>query len=334
MRLLSFLFLIVVFLPGCRKEKPQSVIFNAGSGAVLVLNEGNFMWSNSGVDLYDMGSGKLLSGIYQSVNGKPLGDVLQSGSIINGDVWLVVNNSGKIVVLDSHTLKEKYTISGLRSPRYVAQAANRIWITDLYSGKVQIRDATGKTLLHEIPVGVWSEHLVNDGKGMCVAGYDGWIRRYDTMQFQLMDSLYLGKGLRWMVKDQQQSLWALASNSDSGYCRLLKVNAARTWKKRFDFPLTTYASSLAISKNKDTVFYLADGVYAMNVNALSLPQTPILKKANCNFYALACHPKTGVLFVSDAKDYVSRGMVQMLHGNGTPVGSFSAGIIPSGFIFY
>jgi hypothetical protein len=268
------------------------------------------------------------------VNGKPLGDVLQSGSIINGDVWLVVNNSGKIVVLDSHTLKEKYTISGLRSPRYVAQAANRIWITDLYSGKVQIRDATGKTLLHEIPVGVWSEHLVNDGKGMCVAGYDGWIRRYDTTQFQLMDSLYLGKGLRWMVKDQQQTLWALASNSDSGYCRLLKVNAARTWKKRFDFPLTTYASSLAISKNKDTVFYLADGVYAMNVNALSLPQTPILKQANSNFYALACHPKTGVLFVSDAKDYVSRGMVQMLHGNGTPVGSFSAGIIPSGFIFY
>lgn len=309
------------------------MVFTSNATA-LVLNEGNFMWGNASLDMFNTNTQSITQNVYQTNNGKPLGDVLQSGSIINGDVWLVVNNSGKIVVLDSHSLKEKYTISGLRSPRYVAQAANHIWITDLYSGKVQIRDATGKTLLHEIPVGVWTEHLVNDGKGMCVAGYDGWIRRYDTTQFQLMDSLYLGKGLRWMVKDQQQSLWALASNSDSGYCRLLKVDANRTLKKRFDFPPSSYASSLAISKNKDTVFYLADGVYAMNTNAAALPQIPILKQANSNFYALACHPKTGVLFVSDAKDYVSRGQVQMIHGNGTPVGSFSAGIIPSGFIFY
>jgi hypothetical protein len=334
MRFLLTILIVAVSLFACRKEKPLPETANAGSGEVLVLNEGNFMWANASLDLYNLDSGILRSGIYEGVNQKPLGDVLQSGSFINGDVWLVVNNSGKIVVLDSQTLKEKYSITGLGSPRYAVKAGNNIWITDLYSGKIQIRDATGKQLIKQIHTGAWSEQMVVSGKNVWVACYDGWLRKYDAGTFVIIDSSYVGKGLRWIVSDKQNNIWALASFNDSGYSRLQQWSAVGNKMRSFTMPLSGYASSLCINSGKDTLYYLANGVYSLSVYGSQLPVKPIFTKPGANFYNIAHHPRRQLLFLCDAADYVSKGKVFVLDPSGNEKKVFTAGIIPSGFVFY
>ncbi len=334
MRALVAIIFIVFFASACRKEKPLTEKVNVGSLSVLVLNEGNFMWGNAGIDLYSIDSGMLQSDVYSKVNGKPLGDVLQSGSIINGDVWLVVNNSGKIVVLDSHTLKEKYSITGLGSPRYALKVGNQIWLTDLYSGKLQIRNADGKQLIKSVHIGAWSEQMVAAGNDVWVACYDGWLRKFDASAMSVSDSNYVGKGLRWIGLDKNNHIWALASFNDSGYSRLQQWTADGIKRKSFTMPLSGYASSLCLNPGKDSLYYIAGGVYKMGINDNTLPSTPIFAKPGTNFYYIAQHPRRNLLFLCDAADYVSKGRVYLLGSAGNEVGSFTAGIIPSGFVFY
>lgn len=334
MRIASGVLILMVFLSACRKEKPLPENVNTGSASILVLNEGNFMWANAGVDAYNLDSGTLQANVYQKVNGKPLGDVLQSGSIINGDVWLVVNNSGKIVVLDSQTLKEKYSITGLGSPRYAVKAAGYIWVTDLYSGKILVRDATGKQLVKQIQTGVWTEQMIAIANNVWVACYDGWLRKYNAETYVIVDSNYVGKGLRWITKDKYNNLWALASYNDSGYSRLQQWSADGKKIKSFTMPLSGYASSLCMNPTGDSLYYLANGLYCMGTEAAQLPASPIFSKHAANFYHVAHHPRRNLLFLCDAADYVSKGKVYILSSGGNEIKSFTAGIIPSGFVFY
>ncbi|MFN5218120.1 MAG: YncE family protein [Sphingomonadales bacterium] len=334
MRIISGVFFLTVFIFACRKEIPLPETVNAGSSSVLVLNEGNFMWSNASVDLYNLDSGLLKSNVYQQVNGKPLGDVLQSGSIINGDIWLVLNNTGKISVLDSHTLKEKYSIASLGSPRYALRVENQVWITDLWSGTLQVRDLTGNQLMAKLHTGSWTEQMVNTGGKVWVACYDGWIRKYDAVHLRKADSVYIGKGLRWMVKDKNSHVWALASFNDSGFSRLQQWSSDGKKMKDFTMPLSGYASSLCINDGGDTLYYLSNGVYSMGIDELKLPVTPIYKRSGANFYHIAYHPSRNLIFLCDAADYVSKGTVYILNSSGAEISKFKAGIIPSGFVFY
>lgn len=334
MRLLTAIIITFFFVSACKKEKSLPEKVNVGNLPVLVLNEGNFMWGNAGIDLYSIDSGTLQSDVYSKVNGKPLGDVLQSGSIINGDVWLVVNNSGKIVVLDSHTLKEKYSIAGLGSPRYAVRVGDKIWLSDLYSGKIQIRNADGTQLIKSVHTGGWSEQIVAAGNDIWVACYDGWMRKFDASAMSLSDSNYVGKGLRWIGIDKNNHIWALASFNDSGYSRLQQWTADGKKLKNFSMPLSGYASSLCINSRKDSLFYIAGGVYKMGIADEKLPVQPIFSKPGANFYHIAQHPRRNLLFLCDAADYVSKGKVYMLGSGGNEVHSFTAGIIPSGFVFY
>ncbi len=334
MRILSGFLVLLFFLSACRKEKTLPEEVNVGSGTLLVLNEGNFMWANASVDVYNLDSGILQSNVYQKVNGKPLGDVLQSGGIINGDVWLVVNNSGKIVVLDSQTLKEKYSITGLGSPRYAIRAGNNVWISDLYSGKIQVRDITGKQLIKQIYTGVWTEQMVAMGNHVWVACYDGWLRKYHAADFNLTDSSYVGKGLRWISRDKNNRIWALASFNDSVYSRLQQWSDNGDRLKAFTMPLSGYASSLCMNAGGDSLYFLANGVFCMGTEDAQLPKNFIYRKQGANFYHIARHPRRNILLICDAADYVSKGKVYLLGTSGNEIRSFTAGIIPSGFVFY
>jgi len=334
MRLLSAVLLVTVSLFACRKEKPLPAAVDAGSNTVLVLNEGNYMWANASLDLFNIDSGTLRSDVFKTINQKPLGDVLQSGSIINGDVWLVVNNSGKILVLDSQTLKEKYSITGLGSPRYAVKAGSHIWVSDLYSRKIQVRDATGKQLFKQIHTGAWTEQMVFSGSHVWVACYDGWLRKYHAADFNIIDSCYVGKGLRWIVSDKKNNIWALASYNDSAYSRLQQWTPDGKRLKSFTMPLSGYASSLCMNPGKDSLYYLATGVYSLSIEDVQLPVKPVFTITGANLYNIACHPRKNVLFISDAADYVSRGKIYIVGSAGNEIGSLTAGIIPSGFVFY
>ena len=119
----QFIVLIPLFI-SCVKDKPQDVIQPViqltSAKKVYVINEGNFGSGNASVSLFDTGNNTVIENFYQTQNSSsPLvGDVAQSLSNINSKFYLVVNNSGKIIVCDAQ-FKKVTQITNLSSPRYI-----------------------------------------------------------------------------------------------------------------------------------------------------------------------------------------------------------------------
>ena len=59
--------------------------------------------------------------------------------LIDHQLFLVVNNSGKIVVINDETFEYLYQIDNLLSPRKIIKVNNsKYYITDLYSNSIYI----------------------------------------------------------------------------------------------------------------------------------------------------------------------------------------------------
>src|SRR5258706_8931527 len=112
------LFFLLAFC-ACVKDKPvvQSPSrVEIGSRKVYVVNEGTFHGSNATVSLYDPSGKQVVESYFTSVNNLPLGDIAQSMNTINGNYYIVVNNSGKVVVCDEN-FRKTGEVTGLTSPR-------------------------------------------------------------------------------------------------------------------------------------------------------------------------------------------------------------------------
>jgi len=149
----SFLFTLMLF--SCSKSPVDTVFFDfTGNKGVYIVNEGNFMFGNSSLSFYDPQTKKVRNDVFQARNGAPLGDVAQSMSILGDLGFIVVNNSGKIYVIDSRTAEFKGSISGLSSPRYIHFVnAQKAYVTDLYARKITIFNPQSFQITGHIAVG-------------------------------------------------------------------------------------------------------------------------------------------------------------------------------------
>ena len=93
---------------GCGGDEDNETMNGDTTGAVsgvYIVNEGNFGKGNGSLSFYDPATGTITADVFKSANGKPLGDTANDVVVHNGKVWVVVNNSQTIEVLDANTNK-------------------------------------------------------------------------------------------------------------------------------------------------------------------------------------------------------------------------------------
>lgn len=125
--------------------------------SVLILNEGNFNAGNATLTIYDPEINQATDGVFLSANGVSLGDVGQSLRIINGDLYIVMNNSQKIVVADPKSFAQKAVITlpeGASPREIVAVSEQKAFVTDLYANALYVVDLEDYSVSPSaIPVG-------------------------------------------------------------------------------------------------------------------------------------------------------------------------------------
>lgn len=84
-------------------------IMGDGSIEALVLNEG-LINTNAGAISVIYKDGGVVVDAFQDVNHRPMGDVAQSITLINGKYFVAMNNSKKIEIIDPVTFKSVGTI--------------------------------------------------------------------------------------------------------------------------------------------------------------------------------------------------------------------------------
>lgn len=348
--LYSLVILLLASMTGCMKddqwvrEHMQPVDINLASGGVFVVNEGNFMYGNATLTFYDTLRKEVQNDLFYKVNGLPLGDVAQSMSLWKSSGYIVVNNSGKIYVIDTSTGKYTGKITGLTSPRYMHFVNNeKAYISDLYAGKITIVNPISNVVSGVIPCPSHpsTEEMVQVGNKLfvtCWAG-DKTVLVIDLEKDQVKTEIPTGDQPSGIVKDSSGKIWVLCQASPGTQSKsnpLLQRIDPVTEKVDLSlaFPAGAKPVKLTIDGNGDNLFYLSgNDVFKMSALAVVLPVKPIISLNAKLLYGLGIDPSSGDIYVSDALDYQQSGWISRFDKSGVQKDRFKSGIIPGRFCF-
>jgi len=321
----------------------KNPIFNPGKytlgGGVFILNEGNFRAGNGSLSFYSYDSSKIYNDLFYSVNGRPLGDVPNSMIIREEKAYIVVNNSGKIEVIDNSTLESKATISGLVSPRNLAIVNNsKAYVSSLYSDSVTIIDIFSNSITGYINLRRSSEAIIIAGNKAYISNWMGGkeIMVINTLNNQVVDSIEVGNEPESMVLDKNGRLWVLCNGGwiRENFAKLVEINIGTDQvQQEYQFPtIQASPSCLRIDSFGQTLYYLDNGVRKMDINLGKLPPTVLIPESGA-FYKIAVNPANGDIFISDAGDYTQKGYVLLYKNDGAFVSKERADIIPASMCF-
>jgi DNA-binding beta-propeller fold protein YncE len=318
----------------------------------MLLCEGVFNSGNAEITWYDDTKKEAENGIFLKQNGAPLGDVLQSGVVLDTELWLVVNNSSKILVLDKSTSKQKQKITGLPSPRYAALANLKMYVTNLNydttANRLRCTEITvigkdSRQVLKRIAA-PWCEQIVTTPNTDIWTGairfdtknQNTHIYKIDLNRDALTDSIAVGRNPYFMACDKNSKLWV--GCQDYNYIhtpKLLRINPnTRQIEQTIDFAGRTGAEFLCLDAQKANLFYVyKKDVFRINCNDNTT--TKIITGAFERPYGLGINPKNSEIWVADAKtDFSSRGNAYIYDSNGVFIKKITTDVGVNGFVFY
>ncbi len=337
------LILFAMTLLSCEKEDidddgyPQ---VQQGQG-VFIMNEGNFTQVNASVSYYNKDRKTSYHELFELVNGETPGDLLQSMILHDDQLWMVINNSAKIEIMDPATGQRTGAITELGSPRYMLplQAMDKAYVSDLYTNQVHIIDLTTLELTGHIPFNGWSEALIEAGNKVIVSGMtSGMLYSIDPQTDQITDSLLVGDYPESMVVDDQDMLWVLCQGAYPDYntASLVKVDPA-SWEVLNTIMLPHKGlpwSRLRISANSQQLYLLGGDIYTFDLLAGGTTPELFVSGEGMALYGLGVDPYNNDVYVSDAIDFNQQGRIMRYTAAGTLEDAFDARNIPSGFLFY
>ncbi len=358
--------LIIFLLSSCMNDetwvarhKPDIPVTEVSEGhPVIILNEGNFMYGNSSISYYDAATGKLWNDVFYNQNGSPLGDVAYSAEYQDGLLYVVVNNSGKIMILNLgrypslRAFEFISKITGLTSPRYLFfLSEKKAYVTDLYAKSISILDPSVPEVTGQISVDDHSGEFYRHPTEQLVPwhdlvftncySYDNKILVIDPARDVLIDSIEVLKQPSSMVLDKNDKLWVICDggyeNSEYGDEQpgLVRIDAlTRTVEKVFLLDKDYWPSELQITSGGDTLYFINGDIWRMSVDATVLPAAPFIAATDHRlFYSLGVDPGNSEVYVGDAIDNVQQGVVYRYSPTGMPLDTLSVGIIPGSFCF-
>lgn len=356
------LIIIVALIAFCSSCMKDDELWDRGvqaervpSAGVFVVNEGNFMYGNASLSFYDFDSETVQNNLFYSVNTMPLGDVAYSMTIRDSLGYIVVNNSGKIYVINTHTFALVGKITGLVSPRHIHFLSDtKAYVTDLYARSVAVVDPTTFEVTGSIDVGNGdarfyqhsTEQMVQYDKFVYTNcwSFDEQILVIDSEKDEVVDSIKVLKQPVSMVIDRFNKIWIVTdggfSGSPFGYEApgLIRINAVtREVEMTYRFALGDRLSEIRINGTGDTLYFLNRDVYRMPVLSEEDPavfiESPYEGSGQGGFNGLGIDPYTSGVYVADAIDFIQQGVVYRYAPDGTVVDTFRTGINPGAFCF-
>lgn len=338
--------LTVLLTSSCKKdnETPKG----AYSKGVLISNEGPFQQGSGSISYYDPETKAIENEIFKTVNGRPLGNIVQSVEVFEDRVYIVVNNASKIEVAEAGTMKSVGVIEGLISPRFfLGINKNKAYASD-WAGHLKIIDLNTLTVTGIIATGASPDRMLRHGTRLWVLNSAGWssdstVTIVDSQTDTPVQTIVVGDNPAGIVKDASNRIWILcggifdwanpANNTNGSLVRINPENF--TIEMRYTLTGSDYAERLrlAINKSGTKLFYSFGGkIYSRDINASVAEASSLaLNKAS---YALSIHPKTDEIYFSDPLDFNQPGVLYRYDPTGTiMLDSLRAGIIPGNFFF-
>lgn len=336
---------ILLFTTSCKKDSNDKIAVKYANG-VLISNEGPFMDGTGTVSFYDPVNKIIENNIFQTVNSRPLGNIVQSVAVFNGKAFIIVNNAGKVEVVDAGTFESEAVIEGLTSPRYfLGINSSKAYISD-WIGGIAIIDLNTYTKTGTITAGASPDQMLADENRVWVINSAGWasdstVTIIDSQTDNPLQTIVVGDNPAGIVKGADGNIWLLCGGISDWANPANNTNGSLVKIDPLDFSIQTiiefqgsdFGPRLAVNGAGNMIYYSFLGsVYAYEINSGSvLKSGPIITKP-C--YALGIDPAKGDIYFSDPLDYAQPGVIYRYDANGdTMLDSITSGIIPGNFLF-
>ena len=360
---------VLLFLLSCRgpeiilpsEEEQRGDTMHTEVQGFYLLNEGNMGSNKATLDYYDYTTATYKRNIFAEANPditQGLGDVGNDLRIYGNRLYAVINCSNLIEVMDAPTAKH---IGQLNIPncRYLAFADGYGYCTS-YAGPVQIGntqigyvakfDTATLRIVDTCHVGFQPDGLEVVGNRLYVANsggylapdYDSTLSVIDLASFKQVATIPVAPNLHRVQADHLGQLW-VSSRGDY-----------------FDTPSRLFCLSLNTTNSLDTLnipvsnfCILGDSLYYISTeysyetyediicygivdirthqsiqNHLITDGTTLVKP-----YGIAVHPTTREIYITDAGNYVTPGMLYCFSPQGILQWSVRTGDIPSAICF-
>ena len=345
MKSLHFLFFAAgVLLSGCGSDD-EAKTPDSGPGNVLVINEGNFSQSNGSITSWDPASEEVTENLFESVNGRPLGDVVQSLFIDSDEVgYIVVNNSRKIEVVNAFDFSSTATIDeGLANPRYLLRQGDQLFVSNwgnfnenfqLDQSYILILDAFTFEEEGTIETEDGTENLAySNGFLYASNSFTNTVNVVDVATGMLSAILETGFSPGEMVVDNSGSVWLICGGSYQGNDGAIYKLDAEEAQLEIELGVNPVAR-LAMDTEANILYFLTNnsvGSYAIGEGTLALDF--VENDEAVGFWGLGFNAAEDVLYVSDAKAFQGKGEVYRYSKDGELLSGFEAGVGPNGFVF-
>lgn len=357
----------LLFFQSCRKSQSpipseEEVVGEPDPDATVkgfyLLNEGNMNSNKASLDFMDFETGEFHRNIYHEINPeitKGLGDVGNDMAIYGSKLYIVVNNSNKVEVLDKTTAKKIGQID-ITNCRYIAFHGGKAYVSaylgevgnpDAANGIVAEIDTASLRIVRQVDVGRQPEELATVGNKLYVANSGGYsppnyettVSVIDLTTFTETKRIEVAPNLHRLKADQYGDLYVTSRGDYYEIPSKLFVIDTQTEKVKTVFDIA--ASQLVIDDDiayvYSTEWSYITGENTIGYHMLDVKNEELLDRSFITDgtqekitipYGVAVHPETKDVYVTDAKDYVSPGTVYCFDTAGKFKWSATTGDIP------
>lgn len=343
---------------------------DARPAGMYLLNEANMGSNKSSIDYVDFRNAYYVRNIYAERNPevvKELGDVGNDIQIYGNKLYAVINCSHKVEVMDVRTCKRIGQVD-IPNCRYIRFAKGKAYVS-AYVGPVAIDpnaqlgavyevDTASLAVTRKVTVGYQPDELEVLGEYLYVANsggyrapdYDSTVSVVEIYGMKQIQKIPVGINLHRIRKDRYGKLWVTSRGDYNTIPSRLYVldrkdknSKEMVVKDTLDIPCSEmyiqgdslYFYSVKWNKQteRNTVTY---GIIDVRTGQLVTDHfiTDGTEQDIVIPYGICVHPTTGDIYVTDAKNYVSSGVLHCYDRHGKKKWSVRTGDIPAHMAFY
>lgn len=359
------------FLPGENGEPSDYEVVDAAVNAsaepsgIYLVNQGNQGSNKARLDFLNFHNGFYIRDVFTEYNPevvKGLGDTGNDVQVYKGKVFVVVNGSHKVEIMDAYSMKRLAQVD-VPNCRFIAFDGNCAYVTS-YVAKDKEALKTQKGALYridldtykvtgQVTVGYQPEQLViMDGKayvansGGYVAGYDDTVSVVDLKSMKVEYDIKVAINLGLMLVDAEGTIWVSSQGNFSDVSSTLNYLVKKGDKYELGGSVNVPVSSMALAGDK---IYVIGSTYTPPAWALTTTYNIVNAKTRklesgsfitdgtesdiATAFTVTVNPGNGDIYVTDAKDYVSSGTLHCYTGSGKHKWSVRTGDIPGRIAF-
>ena len=328
------LLLIGLLLAGCQNEEvgPQSTVDQesgvfAYNDGLLVANEGTFNFGNASVTYYQPENNTSVSNIFDRQNDMPLGDVLQSVYLDSDDLYLVVNNSSRIAVVDPLTFRLRRDFYGMGSPRHLVRYGNRLFVSQLFDPHLWVIDASTGALLDKWPTAGWTERMILLDSVLWVESVNSQeLISFDLNNDSVLTPVLVQGGPYGCIKANDRIYGLIGMGVGS---RLFELNSADFSISREYNLAPLDAKHMGFDESENKLYFWSYGdVYQFDLADWQLETNSIFTTGNRNVGGLYLDPQDRDWYYTDVLDFATRGWLYRMNSQFELTDSVRTGFIP------